>query len=98
MRNVEKLEEQKRKEEEEKKADDDSRLRTRSLLNENKLPLEDMKRRVKRNLEKLESHDIVTAKDNYQAIVNLIARVRRDFFFLSFLIINNNFNMRLKAF
>ena len=75
MRNIEKLEEQKRKEEEGKKDEEDSRLRTRSLLNENKLPLEDMKRRVKKNLEKLQSHDIVTAKDNYQAIVNMIARV-----------------------
>ncbi|XP_076802630.1 ras GTPase-activating-like protein IQGAP1 isoform X2 [Clavelina lepadiformis] len=74
MRNVEKLEEQKRKEEEVKKDDDESMLRTRSLLNENKLPLEDMKRRVKRNLEKLEDQGIVSSKNNYQALVNMIAR------------------------
>ena len=94
MKNVEKLEEQKRKEEEEKKNEDESMLKTRSLLNENKLPLEDMKNRVKRNLEKLESHDIVSSKNDYQAIVNMIARVscgrsgsglfhrRKKFFFL----------------
>ena len=76
MRNVKNLEERKRKEEQEKKkGDEESMLKTRSLLNENKLPLEDMKNRVKRNLEKLQSHDIVSVKDNYQAIVNMIARV-----------------------
>ena len=77
MKNVEKLEERKRKEQENRKNEDESMLRTRSLLNENKLPLEDMKKRVKRNLEKLESHDVVSSKDDYQAIVNMIARVRR---------------------
>jgi len=75
MRNVKNLEERKRKEQEEKKGKDESLLRTRSLLNENKLPLEDMKVRVKRNLEKLEAAEIVASKDNYQALVNMIARV-----------------------
>nr|CAB3256707.1 IQ motif containing GTPase activating protein homolog [Phallusia mammillata] len=74
MRNVEKLEERKKQEQADDKDKDESMLRTRSLLNENKLPLEDMKRRVKRNLEKLESHGIVSKDDHYQAIVNLIAR------------------------
>ena len=75
MKNVKNLEERKRKEQEKKKEEDDSLLRTRSLLNENKLPLEDMKIRVKRNLEKLEAAEIVSPKDNYQALVNMIARV-----------------------
>ena len=82
MRNVKNLEARKKKEQEEKKGDDESLLRTRSLLNENKLPLEDMKVRVKRNLEKLEANEIVSSKDNYQALVNMIARVRI-FFFMS---------------
>lgn len=89
MKNVEKLEEQKRKEQEETKSEDESMLRTRSLLNENKLPLEDMKKRVKRNLEKLESHDVVSSKDNYQTIVNLIARVSRHLAF--------NFDFRINS-
>ena len=86
MKNVKNLEERKRKEEKEKEAkgEDQSLLRTRSLLNENKLPLEDMKVRVKRYLEKLESHDIVSAKDNYQAMVNMIARVRSLTYFKKF--------------
>ena len=50
-------------------------LQTRSLLNENKLPLVDMKVRVGRNLDKLATHEIVKKEDNYQAVVNLIARV-----------------------
>lgn len=74
MKNVKNLEARKKKEQEEKKGDDESLLRTRSLLNENKLPLEDMKVRVKRNLEKLEANEIVSSKDNYQALVNMIAR------------------------
>merc|ERR1739838_750339 len=49
-------------------------LQTRSLLNENKLPLVDMKVRVGRNLDKLATHEIVKKEDNYQAVVNLIAR------------------------
>uniref|UniRef100_H2Z719 Ras GTPase-activating-like protein IQGAP1 n=1 Tax=Ciona savignyi TaxID=51511 RepID=H2Z719_CIOSA len=71
--NVEKLEMEKKKREDVKE-DKDSMLRTRSLLNENKLPLEDMKRRVLRNLKKLQEHGIVTSDDHYQAIVNMIAR------------------------
>uniref|UniRef100_H2Z720 Ras-GAP domain-containing protein n=1 Tax=Ciona savignyi TaxID=51511 RepID=H2Z720_CIOSA len=73
MKNVEKLEMEKKKREDVKE-DKDSMLRTRSLLNENKLPLEDMKRRVLRNLKKLQEHGIVTSDDHYQAIVNMIAR------------------------
>ena len=76
MQNVKMLEEQKKQRQEaEKKEVEDSMLKTRSLLTENKLPLEDMKRRVKRNLEKLEEHGVVSSKDDYQAIVNMIARV-----------------------
>ena len=56
-------------------AKEEGLLKTRSLLNENKLPLEDMKKRVARNLEKLVAAKIVSKEDNYQAIVNMIARV-----------------------
>uniref|UniRef100_H2Z718 IQ motif containing GTPase activating protein 3 n=1 Tax=Ciona savignyi TaxID=51511 RepID=H2Z718_CIOSA len=66
--------EMEKKKREDVKEDKDSMLRTRSLLNENKLPLEDMKRRVLRNLKKLQEHGIVTSDDHYQAIVNMIAR------------------------
>jgi len=55
-------------------ATEEGLLKTRSLLNENKLPLEDMKKRVARNLEKLVAAKIVSKEDNYQAIVNMIAR------------------------
>jgi len=55
-------------------AKEEGLLKTRSLLNENKLPLEDMKKRVARNLEKLVAAKIVSKEDNYQAIVNMIAR------------------------
>nr|XP_018671818.1 IQ motif containing GTPase activating protein homologue isoform X1 [Ciona intestinalis] len=73
MKNIEKLEQEKKKREGDKE-DKESMLRTRSLLNENKLPLEDMKRRVVRNLKKLEEHGIVKSEDHYQTIVNMIAR------------------------
>ena len=53
MANIQKLEERERQK---KAADDDGKnmLKMRSLLTENKLPLEDMKRRVLKNLEILE--------------------------------------------
>lgn len=74
MQNIQKLEERERQ----KKAADGERqnmLRMRSLLTENKLPLENMKQRILKNLEMLEKHKIVEKSDNYQAIVNMIARV-----------------------
>ena len=74
MANINKMEAEKREREKDEE-DEESVLKTRSLLNENKLPLLDMKKRVLRNLEKLEAHGIVTSTDNYQAIVNMIARV-----------------------
>ena len=82
MANVERLQNEKKQQESVKEgkgegAGDDSKvLRTqRSHLNENLLPIEDMKKRVLRNLEKLAAHDIVSEEDNYQAMVNIIARV-----------------------
>lgn len=73
MDNIQKLEERERQ----KKADDDgkSMLKMRSLLTENKLPLEDTKKRILRNLDILEEHKIATKENKYQAIVNMIARV-----------------------
>lgn len=40
------------------------------------LPIEDIKRKIIRNLRVLENQEIVTTKNNYQDIVNVIARVR----------------------
>merc|ERR1712136_179749 len=81
MANVERLQNEKKQQESVKEGKDGSGddqnkvLRTqRSHLNENLLPIEDMKKRVVRNLEKLASHDIVSEEDNYQAMVNIIAR------------------------
>nr|XP_039271363.1 ras GTPase-activating-like protein IQGAP1 isoform X2 [Styela clava] len=73
MANIQKLEE---REKQKKAADEDGKnmLKMRSLLTENKLPLEDMKRRIAKNLEILEQHNIVKKENKYQAIVNMIAR------------------------
>lgn len=74
MDNIQKLEERERQK---KAADDDgkSMLKMRSLLTENKLPLEDTKKRILKNLDILEEHKIVKKENNYQDIVNMIARV-----------------------
>ena len=91
MANVERLQSEKKQQESVKEgkegSGDDSNkvLRTqRSHLNENLLPIEDMKKRVLRNLEKLVSHDIVSEEDNYQAMVNIIARVSDVFYSFCF--------------
>ena len=76
MANVAKLQDEKKQQESIKDKDGEKVMRTqRSHLNENLLPIEDMKKRVVRNLEKLTSHNIVSADDNYQALVNIIATV-----------------------
>ena len=41
-----------------------------------RLPLEGMKRKVLRNLRLLESENLVNSSDDYQDIINAIAKVR----------------------
>ncbi|XP_075186392.1 ras GTPase-activating-like protein IQGAP3 [Anomaloglossus baeobatrachus] len=48
--------------------------RHRSLLSNNKLSIEDKKRKVVRNLRKLESLGLVSSQDHYQEMINTIAK------------------------
>ncbi|XP_069806956.1 ras GTPase-activating-like protein IQGAP3 [Dendropsophus ebraccatus] len=48
--------------------------RHRSLLGDSKLSIEDKKRKVVRNLRKLESLGLVSSKNHYQEIINMIAK------------------------
>ncbi|XP_056402136.1 ras GTPase-activating-like protein IQGAP3 [Hyla sarda] len=48
--------------------------RHRSLLGDSKLSIEDKKRKVIRNLRKLESLGLVSSQNNYQEIINMIAK------------------------
>ncbi|XP_075700515.1 ras GTPase-activating-like protein IQGAP3 [Rhinoderma darwinii] len=48
--------------------------RHRSLLGNSKLSIEDKKRKVIRNLRKLESLGLVSSHDHYQEIINMIAK------------------------
>ncbi|KAM9293920.1 LOW QUALITY PROTEIN: ras GTPase-activating-like protein IQGAP3 [Gastrophryne carolinensis] len=48
--------------------------RHRSLLANNKLSMEEKKRKIIRNLRKLESLGLVSSRDHYQDIINMIAK------------------------
>jgi len=45
------------------------------MIQVNRLPLEGMKRKVLRNLRLLESENLVSSSDDYQDIINAIAKV-----------------------
>jgi len=47
-----------------------------------RLPLKDMKKKVLRNLKVLEQQNLVSSKNDYQEIVNAIAKVRVSQLFL----------------
>ncbi|XP_029657707.1 ras GTPase-activating-like protein IQGAP1 isoform X1 [Octopus sinensis] len=58
-----------------KKASNQGKLeRQTSLLGDNRLPLEMMKGKIKKNLQNLELANLVTRKNKYQDIINSIAR------------------------
>jgi len=46
------------------------------IIQFNRLPLEGMKRKVLRNLRLLETENLVSSSDDYQDIINAIAKVR----------------------
>lgn len=57
-----------------------------------RLPLEGMKRKVLRNLRLLESDNLVSSSDDYQDIINAIAKVYTTNVFICF---SNNFTQRI---
>lgn len=52
--------------------------RHRSLLSNNQLSMEEKKRKIIRNLRKLESLGLVSSNNQYQDIINMITKVRRE--------------------
>ena len=49
-----------------------------SLFSPHSLPLEGMKRKIMRNLRTLEEEGMVNSKNDYQEIINAIAKVKTD--------------------
>lgn len=49
--------------------------RHRSLLGTSQIPMEEKKRKIIRNLRKLESLGLVSSNNQYQDIINMIAKV-----------------------
>jgi hypothetical protein len=54
---------------------DGSVVRTQSMSGDCRLPLHLMKTKMKKSLQNLELANVVTRKDGYQEIINLIAQV-----------------------
>ncbi|XP_031561536.1 ras GTPase-activating-like protein IQGAP1 isoform X2 [Actinia tenebrosa] len=63
-----------REKNEERKRKNTQVRRSASIYGDNKLPLEGLKRKIIRNLRMLESQGLVTIKNDYQDIVNAIAK------------------------